>query len=477
MFDETVPVIEINRLNLDRLWTYLQLSVKRADFIAVDLELSGLGNFSHLRDKPFQERYARIRESVQTRSILSIGLALFYLEKGRNETGDEKVIKMSCRVFNITTMAARPFTVEPAALKFLSKHGFDFNKLIETAIPYELKNLENPLCQLWETVLFSGASVIFHNGFLDLAFLYNHLFCELPEQVSNFQSCVCDWFENPEIISESDKERVGGRGLFYDNKYIAAVDGLQATFLEYVFRKYQRMNLNEHKAGRICLDIKFNVQAGKNKLIEDDIDFVDCTMSAQFLRNDFSINKETLESICDHYSSNGCCKTINCQKAHEVDLILDIECYQIQKKQNKQKRKHEHTTKDNPDSKAKSRPLPSSIVQQINEDEEMEETESTISDNSGISYEKTHFSTRGCHRAGMDAFMTGFGTLFSQRVHIFKNGTLDPKLANKTTSPGLEKPLPFIRSTYSPPSERHQELWDFLSRKKIEAVKMKSGIQ
>lgn len=141
MFDDNVPIIEINRLNLDRLWTYLQTSVKRADFIAIDLELSGLGNFSHLRDKPFQERYSRIRESVQTRSILSVGLALFYLEKNEKEINDDKMIKINCRIFNIMTMAARPFTVEPGALKFLSKHGFDFNKLIETAIPYELKNV------------------------------------------------------------------------------------------------------------------------------------------------------------------------------------------------------------------------------------------------------------------------------------------------------------------------------------------------
>lgn len=137
---------------------------------------------------------------------------------------------------------------------------------------------------------------------MDLAFLYHHFFCELPENVSNFQSCICEWFENSEILSKIDKEKVGGRGLFYDNKYIAAVDGLQATFLEYVFRKYQRTNLNEHKSARICLDIKFNVQIGKNKIIENDIDFVDCSMSTQFLRNDFSINKETRESICDHYS-------------------------------------------------------------------------------------------------------------------------------------------------------------------------------
>ena len=191
MFCDTVPIVEVNRLNLERLWPFMQTSVKRADFIALDLELSGLGNFSKLRDKPFQERFDRIRDSVKTRSIFSIGLALFYLENSKDENpkaGDNQRVTISCRIFNLMTMAARPFTVEPGALKFLSKHGFDFNKLIETAIPYELKNLENPLCQLLETILTSGASVIFHNGFLDLAFLYDHLFCEIPSVVSNFQS-------------------------------------------------------------------------------------------------------------------------------------------------------------------------------------------------------------------------------------------------------------------------------------------------
>ena len=168
---------------------------------------------------------------------------------------------------------------------------------------------------------------------------------------------------------------------------------------------------------------------------------------------------------------------MDCKKTHEVDLVLDVECYKAQKKQNKRKRRFEHITKHNKESRTKSRPLPEGILNA--KDEEMEETESQVSDSSSVrTYERTNFSTRGCHRAGMDAFMTGFGVIFNQRVHIFKNGTLNPELANKTISPGLENALPLVKSTYNTViSERHQELWHFLGRKKMENIKLKVGIK
>ena len=169
---------------------------------------------------------------------------------------------------------------------------------------------------------------------------------------------------------------------------------------------------------------------------------------------------------------------MDCKKAHEVDLVLDVECYKAQKRQNKRKRRFEHITKNNRESRTKSRPLPEGILRNV-KDEEMEETESQFSDSSTVrTYERTNFSTRGCHRAGMDAFMTGFGVIFHQRVNLFKKKILDPELANKTISPGLEKHLPLVKSSYNTViSERHQELWDFLGKKKMENIKLKAGIK
>lgn len=157
MIETNVPIVEVDKTNLSRLWSFLQTSVKRADFIAVDLELSGLGNYSNLRNKTFQERFDRIVESVKTRSIISFGLALFYLDgtSTKQSDNDDKGVKLTCKVFNLLTMSARPFTVEPGALTFLNKHNFDFNKLIETGIIYELKNvsIENLFTYSSDTII------------------------------------------------------------------------------------------------------------------------------------------------------------------------------------------------------------------------------------------------------------------------------------------------------------------------------------
>ncbi|PIO61665.1 hypothetical protein TELCIR_16803, partial [Teladorsagia circumcincta] len=73
---DQIQVIEVCRTNLDAIWPYLLVSLKQADFIAIDL------------------------------------------------------------VFNILSLCAEPFTVEPEALEFLGKHAFDFNRLIDIGVRY-----------------------------------------------------------------------------------------------------------------------------------------------------------------------------------------------------------------------------------------------------------------------------------------------------------------------------------------------------
>uniref|UniRef100_A0AC35G2Y2 C3H1-type domain-containing protein n=1 Tax=Panagrolaimus sp. PS1159 TaxID=55785 RepID=A0AC35G2Y2_9BILA len=138
MFDDKVPIIEINRNNFETYSLLLKYSIKNADIIAIDLELSGIGTTNGLRGRPFQERYERIRETVQTRSILSIGISIFKLYKCIEE---KKTIKLRNISFNLMTMSNDNYIVEPDALAFLSKHGFDFNRLINSAILYSTKSV------------------------------------------------------------------------------------------------------------------------------------------------------------------------------------------------------------------------------------------------------------------------------------------------------------------------------------------------
>uniref|UniRef100_A0AC34FBL1 C3H1-type domain-containing protein n=1 Tax=Panagrolaimus sp. ES5 TaxID=591445 RepID=A0AC34FBL1_9BILA len=464
MFDDKVPVIEVNRNNYERYLPLLKSSIKHADIIALDLELSGIGNHYGLKGKPFQERYERIVETVKTRSILSIGISIFNLYKCIEE---KKTIKLKNISFNLMTMSSDNYVVEPDALAFLSKHGFDFNRLINSAILYSIKSRTGLLTILLKDILSSGASIIFHNGFVDLAFLYHHLFNQIPETIGVFQSSIYDWFTDEGINSD---KFFGGRGLFYDSKFAAASDQYFATFLEYVFRKSQRSNVLEYRDSRLYVRVKFSKDYGSAEIDADDIDYVDCSMSPHFLKNNFAINKESIDSLCPFYAQSGFCRKNDCEKVHEVDLMLDIEC---QKSLKKRRRTTSNNSASGAPMKKKSRGLPKAVTRKLeSSDTETGEEESEL----GF-HEKTHFSTKGCHRAGMDAFMTGFYVIFSQRMHLFKYQTLDPAFSNQTLVPGLEKPLPLVNSSYAPSSEKHREIWAECQQKKIKNLKFKSGIK
>ncbi|VDK68466.1 unnamed protein product, partial [Anisakis simplex] len=64
----TIPVLEINKDNLNQLWTYLLVSIKNSSFISVDLELSGLGIEKGWLSQSINDRYKLIRKSAQSRA-------------------------------------------------------------------------------------------------------------------------------------------------------------------------------------------------------------------------------------------------------------------------------------------------------------------------------------------------------------------------------------------------------------------------
>ena len=235
----------------------------------------------------------------------------------------------------------------------------------------------------------------------------------------------------------------------------------------------------EYRDSRLYVRVKFLKDFGDG-ISEEDIDYVDCSMSPHFLKNDFAMNQEAKDSLCSfyavsfftfckqqcrnhyfHFQQHGFCRTRNCPQLHEVDLMLDLECQKVLKK----RRRSSHGAAP---PKKKTRGLPTAVSKKL-------DTESETEEELGF-HEKTHFSTKGCHRAGMDAFMTGFTVLFSQRMHLFKHQTLDPAFANQTLVPGLEKPLPLVKSSYAPSTFTHRELWEAVAQKKIENLKYKSGI-
>uniref|UniRef100_A0A914YMH5 C3H1-type domain-containing protein n=1 Tax=Panagrolaimus superbus TaxID=310955 RepID=A0A914YMH5_9BILA len=189
-------------------------------------------------------------------------------------------------------------------------------------------------------------------------------------------------------------------------------------------------------------------------------------MSPHFLKNNFALNKESTDSLCPFYAQSGFCRKKDCEKVHEVDLMLDIEC------QKSIKKRRRTSNGAGAPLKKKTRGLPKAVTKKLESDTENDGDEES---EPGF-HEKTFFSTKGCHRAGMDAFMTGFSVIFSQRMHLFKHQNLDPTFSNQTLVPGLEKPLPLVNSSYAPSTEKHREIWAECQQKKIKNLQFKSGI-
>lgn len=119
---------------------------------------------------------------------------------------------------------------------------------------------------LFEEILASGVSMCFHNGLIDLMFIYQHFYHDLPETSAELLANISDWFQS------MDEEN--GASIF-DSKYIAEYsERTKASFLEYLFRKYQRQNWEELSCDRVYLDLRFPTTSQQSS----DVEWVDCRL-------------------------------------------------------------------------------------------------------------------------------------------------------------------------------------------------------
>ncbi|CAK5122842.1 unnamed protein product [Meloidogyne enterolobii] len=122
-FNSKIPIAEINKENINKVWPQLLSAIQQAHIVAIDLEFSGLGDSSN--KKAFSDRYRIAKETVKSRTILSLGIATFQ----RRQTKNPLNISYKCKIFDLLSLESKPFVADPEAFVFLSSHGFDFNRL------------------------------------------------------------------------------------------------------------------------------------------------------------------------------------------------------------------------------------------------------------------------------------------------------------------------------------------------------------
>ncbi|NXD97303.1 TOE1 protein, partial [Chaetorhynchus papuensis] len=461
-----VPVVDVQSDNLAELWPSMVLALRSATFVAVDTVSRGGGGGGGTG----RGRSRLAADGVSPRSLHAL------LVQSENT--------YLCQIYNLTLLCTEDYVVEPQSVQFLVQHGFDFNKQYSQGIPYHKGNDKGNESQslsvrtLFLELIRAKKPLILHNGLIDLVFLYQCFYAHLPESLGTFTADLSEMFP---------------AGI-YDTKYASEFETrFVASYLEYAYKKCKRENCKLRDSSGQHLTVEFcNYPANVSRYI----DYRYCSLEEE----SHSAGGGNKVPVCEKFSAYGWCpKGVKCPQSHNIDLIID-EDDKLWEKRKKRKHKWKHR---------KNVKVPANAFQQESSGEKMEQAQNgeegpprkqscyepvgatelaeiapngegrpleeismdTEAAGAAGKEKETHGppSQGGTHRAGFDAFMTGYIMAYVWMLKQGKNtdaaaGPWLPDCHNKLYLSGKSVPLQIVKSLFSKSSKAHSEkiklAWD-----------------
>ncbi|XP_030629875.1 target of EGR1 protein 1 [Chanos chanos] len=493
----TVPVIDVQSNNFKELWPAMVLAIKTSSFIALDTELSGLGARKDLLAESIEDRYKAICHAARTRSILSLGIACY---KKLDDKADTTYL---VQVYNLTLLCTEEYIIEPQSVQFLVQHGFDFNKQYAQGIPHYKGNDKGGdahginMRSLYVELLRASKPLVVHNGLIDMVFLYQCFYAHLPEKLGTFTADLSQMFPS---------------GV-YDTKYATEYElRYTASYLEYAYKKCKLDNSRSIEGGgsgpRMFLE--FCNYAGH---MQNYVDYRPCIDQQ---------SQQAPQNICVQFSAYGWCPNgSRCSMSHDTDLIIqqDERSREDKRKKRKRKKKQKAVQEEanapvekercaSPDSKRANvedmeqeekrqdqegtgtgtgPPVPQPVSGAEAADKNPpnttagEENRNSVSESKPDTSDGPHSATLtpetgdgtkdrklegGTHRAGFDAFMTGyifaFASCLAAKPEESNPESWVPGCANKLYLSGKSVPLHVAKSTFSKSSKAHVRKMDFV---------------